>query len=81
MNKGALSTVDPRYVGVLKMMFFLDKLSVIKLGQKKHSFSAAIVTMRHFEPKPHWIAMAVVSLSLEYMEIVPLGVKYAKKDT
>lgn len=71
-NVGALSTVDPRYTSFYALCFLLNKLDVIQLGQKKHSFPAQISMMGTHKPKPHWIPLAVVSLSLEYMEIVPL---------
>lgn len=71
-NVGALSTVDPRYTSFYALCFLLQKMKVIELGQKKHSFSAAASMLGSVNAKPHWIPLAVVSLSIEYMEIIPL---------
>jgi hypothetical protein len=78
MQSGTIQTVDPRYVGLLKLMFFLNKLDVIEIGQTKHTFSHGLTLMNSHQPKPYWIQMAIVSLALEYMEIHPIGKKYAK---
>lgn len=79
MRQGeALQTVDPRYVDLLKLMFFLNKLDIIEIGQSKYTFSYASTIMSSPKPKPYWIQMAIVSLALEYMEIHPIGKKYAK---
>lgn len=79
MRQGeALQTVDPRYVGLLKLMFFLNKLDIIEIGQTKHTFSYASTIMNSPNPKPYWAQMAITSLALEYMELYPIGKKYAK---
>lgn len=74
----AIQTVDPRYIGLLRLMYFLNKMEIIEIGQTKHSFSPLLATIKQVDAKPHWIPMAVVSLSLDYMEIYPIGKKYAK---
>ena len=74
----AIQTVDPRYIGLLRLMYFLHKVDIIDLGQRKHSFSPLLNITLQPEAKPYWIPMAVVSLSLDYMEIYPIGKKYAK---
>lgn len=65
-------TVDPKYQHFLMLASLLIKLNVIQVvGQKTHRFSAVSSMMggKMPEPKGHWIPLAVVSLSLDYVEI------------
>lgn len=74
----AIQTVDPRYIGLLRLMYFLNKLDIIEIGQSKYTFSYQSTIMSSPKPKPYWIRMAITSVALEYMEIHPIGKKYAK---
>lgn len=65
-------TVDPKYVHFLMLVGFLVKLNVISvIGHRKHSFSIASQMLGGSapQPKPHWIPMAIVSLSADFMEL------------
>lgn len=66
-------TVDPKYEHFFKLVGLLVKLDVISIaGHSKHSFSVASTLFglnQMPKPKGHWIPMAVVSLSMDYMEV------------
>jgi len=71
-NSLAFQTVDPRYSSWISLVALLVKLDVIQMGSKKHSFSPMTAIRGIPKVEPHWIQMAVLSMNLEYMEIVPL---------
>jgi hypothetical protein len=64
-------TVDPKYIHFLMLTSLLIKLNVIQVvGQKKHSFSIASTMMGNVpKPKGHWIPLAIVSLSADFVEL------------
>lgn len=75
MMAKTLQTVDPRYQSWLILVGLLAKLDVIRIGQTIHRLSAMINLMESHKPKPkpHWIPIAAASLSLEYIEVIPLS--------
>ena len=70
-----LQTVDPQYSAWPALVGLLVKLDVIKMGQRKHSFSHVVSLMQSSQPRiqGHWIPLAVVSMKQEYIEIIPIG--------
>lgn len=57
----------------LKLFRILYQLDIITdFRQKKHSYSAAATMINPPEPKENWIPLAIVSLQLEYLELIPV---------
>lgn len=65
-------TVDPRYKSWIHLMYMLKALDVVELGQTTHRFTLLASSLGRHNPKPHWVRMAVVSLSLDYIELLAL---------
>lgn len=66
-----LDTVDKRYTPYIRLCVFLMQLKVV--GVKKHSIGFLSLMRSGNAPvvQPHWIPLAVVSLSQDFIEFVP----------
>lgn len=73
MIQGSLfQTLDPKYQPYINLISLLLKWKVINVDFKKHTVSGTNALLGNMPTIPgHWIALAVTSLNLEYIEVIP----------
>lgn len=72
-NLTALETVDPRYRSYIRILMMLKALDVVDIDQNIYRISVLAGALGGHNPKPHWVKMAITSLSLDYIEIFAKG--------
>lgn len=66
--------VDPRYKSYISLLMLLKGIDVIDIDNVYHRFSAMAVALgsQAHNPKPYWIRQAIITLSVDYLELKPI---------